>query len=65
MTPFRTTAIYCDHQTEIDAQIEKNLSRYALSSQLSQRDSLSLRHDPATDSLVVQDLRKLDADPES
>jgi hypothetical protein len=56
---------YCDHQAEIDAQIEKNLSRYALSSQLPQRDSLSLRHDPATDSLVVQDLRKLDADPES
>ena len=56
---------YCDHQTEIDAEIEKNLSRHALSSQLPQREILSFRHDPATDSFVVQGLRKLDADPES
>ena len=54
---------YYDHQTEIDAEIEKNLSRDAFSSQLPQREILRLRYDPATGSFVVQSLGKLVAVP--
>ena len=55
---------YYDHQAEIDAQIEKNLSQDALEAQLPRGEILSLRYDPATDRFIVQSLGTLDPDAE-
>jgi uncharacterized protein (DUF433 family) len=54
---------YYDHQSELDAEIEKNLGQDALAAQLPQGEILSLQYDPATDRFVVQSLGKLNADP--
>jgi uncharacterized protein (DUF433 family) len=54
---------YYDHQSELDAEIEKNLSQDALAAQLPQGEILSLQYDPATDRFVAQSLGKLNADP--
>jgi uncharacterized protein (DUF433 family) len=54
---------YYDHQAEVDAEIEKNLSQDAMAARLPRGELLTLRYDPATDHFVIQSLGKLDADP--